>query len=70
MMYQFTFISILSMTIIFAVEAEADDAKTKAAKTTVSPAKKARARNEEGIYARFDSCTSNLTSILNTIELN
>jgi hypothetical protein len=64
------YIYILSMTIIFAAEAEAEAAKGKAAKPNGSPAKRARTRNEEGIYSRFDSCASNLSSILNIIQLN
>ena len=52
------------MTLIFAAEKEAEAARAKAVKATASPARKAR-RNEEGNYARFDSCASNLASILN-----
>ncbi len=63
-------IYILSMIIIFAAGAEAEAAKGKAAKPNGSPAKSARARNEEGVYARFDAFESNLTSILNPIQLN
>ncbi len=52
------------MTIIFAAEKEAEAAKAKAGKAPASPARKAR-RTEEGNYARFNSCASNLASILN-----
>jgi hypothetical protein len=55
---------ILSMTLIFAAEKEAEAARAKSVKATASPARKAR-RNDEGNYARFDSCASNLASILN-----
>jgi hypothetical protein len=64
MIFQFTFVYILSMTLIFAAEKEAEAARAKAVKATARPARKAR-RNEEGNYARFDSCASNLASILN-----
>jgi hypothetical protein len=62
-LFQFTFIYILSMTLIFAAEKEAEAARAKPTKATASP-KKTR-RNEQGNYARFDSCASNLASILN-----
>jgi hypothetical protein len=61
MIFQFTFICLLSMTLIFAADKEAD--KVKAAKATASPRKSKR--NEQGNYARFYSCASNLASILN-----
>jgi hypothetical protein len=64
MMFQFTFIYILSMTIILAAEEDAEAAKTKKAKVTAS-LKKSK-RTEEGNYARFDSSASNLASILNS----
>ncbi len=47
------------MTLIFAAEKEAKAAKVKAGKTPASPARKPR-RNDEGNYARFNSCASNL----------
>ncbi len=52
------------MTSIFAAEKEAEAAKVSAAKASASPARKPR-QNKEGNYARFDSCASNLASILN-----
>jgi hypothetical protein len=51
MIFQFTFIYILSMTLIFAAEKEAEASRAKAAKAS-SPAKRSR-RNDEGNYARF-----------------
>ena len=63
MIFQFTFMYILSMTLIFAAEQEAEATRAKAARAASSPKKSKR--QEQGNYARFDSCASNLASILN-----
>jgi hypothetical protein len=57
------------MTIVFAAEAEAEAAEGKAAKPNGSPAK-GRERGTKKVSMLDLIHASNLTSILNTIQLN